>query len=176
MFAGQCAIPQNCTIKQIAARLGLTCVLFTNNTVACFGQYLLGIWLVPFSKPILYIGCGGASYAVCGLATDGTVPCFVQSSTNPYADWTLFSSPSTPMSQFWVGEAGTCGIVADGTGSLVCWQTSHLTHITWGQLSPPAGSFSQIVGGGETFCALRFDNVIVCWGRSDQVCSCFANL
>ena len=31
-------------------------------------------------------------------------------------------------------------------------------------LTPPSGSFSLIVGGESTFCAVRTDGTIACWG------------
>lgn len=52
-----------------------------------------------------------------------------------------------------------CGL--DSSGALTCWMgTSGNTN----PLTPPSGSFSLIVGGESTFCAVRTDGTIACWG------------
>jgi hypothetical protein len=59
----------------------------------------------------------------------------------------------------WVsaGDSHTCGVSSDGT--VECWG-----YDSYGQSSPPTGTFTQVSGGRYHNCGLRSDGTVECWG------------
>ena len=57
------------------------------------------------------------------------------------------------------GGSHTCALRTDG--SIACWGSNY-----WGESSPPAGTFKQVVAGGSFTCALRTDGTPQCWGTN----------
>ncbi len=55
-------------------------------------------------------------------------------------------------------DYGGCGIRVDGR--IACWGDD-----TWGQASPPSGTFSDIAAGRMTLCAIETGGELACWGR-----------
>ena len=51
----------------------------------------------------------------------------------------------------------TCGLKTDGT--LACWGEN-----SYGQATPPAGTFSQVSAGDDHTCGVRTDGTLACWG------------
>ena len=56
------------------------------------------------------------------------------------------------------GNLHTCALTSDDR-SVQCWGKN-----LSGQASPPAGSFTQVSGGGNHTCALASDGSVQCWG------------
>lgn len=70
-----------------------------------------------------------------------------------------------------IGDCHTCVVKKDG--ALVCWGCN-----TWGEATPPDGTFMQVEAGGDGSCAIRTDGTLVCWGRycpgNETICSPYA--
>jgi hypothetical protein len=54
-------------------------------------------------------------------------------------------------------SAGNCALRTDGT--LACWGDN-----TYGQATPPAGTYTALSSGGGATCALKTDGTLACWG------------
>ena len=54
----------------------------------------------------------------------------------------------------------TCGVRTDGT--VACWGSN-----SYGQATPPAGTFSQVSAGGYHTCGVKTDATLACWGYND---------
>jgi hypothetical protein len=61
------------------------------------------------------------------------------------------------------GAGRACAI--DRTGAIACWQLGPTDASM--PLTPPTGSFTQIVGGLNAFYALRTSGTTVCWGDQE---------
>jgi cysteine-rich repeat protein len=61
-----------------------------------------------------------------------------------------------PCASFAFGDAGSCGIAADGT--LTCWPAISI----WSP--PPPGTFRQVVVGEFHGCAIESAGTLACWG------------
>jgi alpha-tubulin suppressor-like RCC1 family protein len=51
-----------------------------------------------------------------------------------------------------------CELKSDGT--LACWGEN-----SYGQATPPAGTFRQISAGGYHSSGIKSDGTLLCWGR-----------
>jgi alpha-tubulin suppressor-like RCC1 family protein len=60
------------------------------------------------------------------------------------------------------GQHHTCAIRIDGT--LACWGDN-----SYGQATPPAGTFSAVSAGDSRTCAIRTDGTLACWGEMSGV-------
>ena len=61
------------------------------------------------------------------------------------------------------GGVFSCAVKSDA--GLACWGSSN----TYGQATPPAGSFSEVGSGGFHTCALRSsDGGVTCWGQTPR--------
>ena len=58
------------------------------------------------------------------------------------------------------GDAFTCGVKIDGT--IACWGQN-----TWGEATPPAGTFTSVSAGEAHACGVRIDGTIACWGNKN---------
>lgn len=170
-----------------------TCALGVDQQITCWGNNSEGQCDVPSPPPEGWAKVGGGSGYSCGLRTDGQLRCWGANhngrATPPAgvfsglssgaqgscailsADQTLrcwgnqhpFAALVAPAGQFAQlsvgGGAHSCGIKTDG--SVFCWGQN-----TYGQLTPPAGTFTQVSAGGLHTCGLRADGTIACWGQS----------
>src|SRR4051794_8960376 len=55
------------------------------------------------------------------------------------------------------GGSHTCILRTDQT--LACWGSN-----TFGQATPPAGTYSALSSGGDYTCAIRTNQTLACWG------------
>ena len=53
----------------------------------------------------------------------------------------------------------TCGVKTDGT--VACWGDN-----TYGQATPPAGTFTAVSAGRFHTCGVKTDATVACWGRN----------
>jgi hypothetical protein len=91
---------------------------------------------------------------------DGTVLTFAPSVPEPPAA-TVHPGSFTRLALDASGRA--CAI--DRAGAIACWLLG--TTDASLPLTPPTGSFTQIVGGIDAFCALRTSGTTVCWGDQE---------
>ena len=66
-------------------------------------------------------------------------------------------SPSAEETTLSAGEYHTCAIKSDST--LACWGEN-----TYGQSTPPPGTFTQVSAGGRHTCGIQSDSTLACWG------------
>ena len=98
-----------------------------------------------------------AEEQACAIETDGRITCFGYFAGPG-------SSASRPIEGTFIDvatmhdEVGGCGVRSDGT--IACWGDD-----TWGQASPPAGTFTDIAAGRMTVCAINSGAELQCWGR-----------
>ncbi len=57
------------------------------------------------------------------------------------------------------GVGHTCGVRTDGT--VACWGDN-----TYGQATPPAGTFTAVSAGHFHTCGVKTDGTVACWGRN----------
>jgi hypothetical protein len=124
-----------------------TCGLRRDGSVACWG----GGESEP-SPPGRFTAFAMADANVCGVRIDGTAGC-----------WTGKRQPVEPRTperfkDVAVGYGQLCGRRADNT---VACSTPDAPR---GLVPPPAAKLVQIAGDGETFCGVREDGGIDCWG------------
>ena len=144
----------------VSAARRAACGLHADQTMECWGRWYSDVdhrsqVVAPegtFSKVDL------AEEQACALGTDGRVTCFGHFAE---ADARLgvipidgtFSDVAAIHDDF-----GGCGIRTDGT--VACWGDD-----TWGQASPPSGTFTDVAAGRMTLCAIRSSGQLECWGR-----------
>lgn len=170
-----------------------TCALGVDQQITCWGDDSSGQSTVPTPAPVVWsIVDGGSGYS-CARRTDGSLACW-GSNTNGRATppagvfsalssgltgscaivaadqtlrcWgnqTTFQPLTTPIGQFTqlsVGSgAHSCGMLTNG--NIHCWGQN-----TFGQLTPPAGTFKQVSAGGLHTCGIRTDDTLACWGQN----------
>ncbi|MFT7581916.1 MAG: alpha-tubulin suppressor-like RCC1 family protein [Myxococcota bacterium] len=139
------------TFVQISSGPLHTCGVRTDGSVSCWGRNVAGESTVPKSSwHDLYPGHG----TTCGIKDDGTVAC-----------WGAPHVPSPPASATFVdvamgdsgGAGGVCGV--ETSGVISCWGP-----LTWPQLNPPSGTFTQVTLGWWHGCALTPNGQVACWG------------
>ena len=102
---------------QIAAGGGHTCVLKTDDTVACWGSNYSG-QTTPPSGAFLQLSAGDRH--ICGVRTDGTVACWGSNTIWGADDGGQSTPPSGTFLQVSAGgNPYVCGLRTDNT--LTCW-------------------------------------------------------
>jgi hypothetical protein len=156
-----------CYLQVAVVKFGEACGLLTDGGIGCWNYLDQG--RTPLSGEFVQLTSG--AYHVCGLRTDGTVACACWDTGYGEAPPETCSAPSDAFIQiaagppfdetygFFSGGAHTCGVRADGT--IACWGDN-----SYGQLTPPSGSFLQVTAGGAHSCGLRTDGTVVCWGEA----------
>jgi hypothetical protein len=144
----------------VSAARRAACGLRDDHSMECWGRWYSDVdhqsqVVAPvgtFSKVDL------AEEQGCAIATDGHVTCFGR-----------FEAAGTPPGVRPIDgtftdvaaihdDYGGCGIRSDG--DIACWGDD-----TWGQATPPAGTFTDIAAGRMTLCAIHISGELECWGR-----------
>ncbi len=138
----------------------------------------------PRQGPVSYRSLVGTMKSTCGLDPAGAIQCWGQKVPTPPGTFTLLRSddtmvcgldgeglvrcasdgslplrlPTEPLTDFAIARQRGCGL-RKADGSLVCWN-----HLDDAGLTPPAGSFTQVVLAGGTACALGLDERVTCFG------------
>jgi len=58
------------------------------------------------------------------------------------------------------GSAEACGVKIDST--IACWGSN-----SWGEATPPAGTFTSVSAGDAHSCGVKIDGTIACWGSKN---------
>ena len=144
----------------VSAARRAACGLRPDQTMECWGRWYSDIdhrnqVIAPEGT---YTKVDLAEEQACAIGTDGQVTCFGRFSE-------MLALPSVmPIEGTFSDVAaihddyGGCGIRTDG--GVACWGDD-----TWGQASPPDGTFTDIAAGRMTVCAIRTSGTIDCWGR-----------
>ena len=144
----------------VSASRRAACGLRSDATMECWGRWYSDVdhasgVLAPAGT---YLKVDLAEEQACAIGTDGRITCFGSFEGAP-------SDPGMmPVEGTFVDVAaihddfGGCGVRSDG--SIACWGDD-----TWGQASPPAGTFTDIAAGRMTVCAIHTGGEIECWGR-----------
>ena len=148
------------TFTGVSAARRAACGLRSDQTMECWGRWYSDVdHLDQVTAPEgRYTKVDLAEDQACAIGADGRVTCF-----GPFGD---DGSPAsvTPVEGTFADVAaihddyGGCGIRT--SGSVACWGDD-----TWGQASPPAGTFTDIAAGRMTLCAIRTSGELECWGR-----------
>ena len=127
------------------------CGLRPDGEVICWDGNLKDIKIHDRFKSIARVGD-----TLCGLYEDGVVGCVNASPDDGVPPQSLrFKSISGGWYYF-------CALREDD-GSAFCWGSN-----SYGQASPPSGSFAVIDAGDDHACALREDGTAVCWGSNKE--------
>lgn len=134
--------------SQVSAGAYFTCVLKTDDTPACWGDYTFRQTYPPLGS-LRQISAG--FYHACAIRPDGSLTCWGYDG-NGETD-----APGGAFSQVSAGFAHTCGLRTDGT--IACWGND-----SYGQRAAPPGTFRQVSAGFYHTCALTLDGSVSCWG------------
>ncbi len=165
---------------QLALGAEHSCVLRTDGRARCWGNpvHALGWGSDTFGSHVRGLGDGVAIAATgargCALRPDGSVWCW---GTLSFTGETFPSGGFTAEPVRIAGIAamdeiaGQCGVTTAGT--VQCWDTS-----AGGVTAPPAGITGAIdIDQFDTsFCALRSDGAVACWGPAPSVAPFVAGL
>lgn len=144
----------------VSAARRAACGLRVDQTMECWGRWYSDVdHRSQVEAPSgTYVRVDLAEEQACAIRTDGRVLCF------GYFDEAGVVAGVEPIEGAFTDVAaihddfGGCGIRTDG--GLACWGDD-----TWGQASPPSGTFTDIAAGRMTLCAIRSGGELVCWGR-----------
>jgi len=186
---GACTTP-SAPITQLALGLRHAC-LATTAGVSCWGSNLNGqlaaclttsLLEVPFAELTLdatQLALG--EQHTCALEASHALACWGQSADGQTGVGVGSSSPTpTTLAGSWSSVSSrrfhTCGVKTDGT--LWCWGRNDLGQLGVGDTTSrsvptqvDAGStrtWSRVVVGGSTTCALDSTGATWCWGQNDQ--------
>ena len=151
------ATPPSGTFSSVSAGFEHTCGVRTDGTVACWGNNGYG-QATPLSGT--FSSASTASFSTCGVKTDGTVACWGVTDPSLGAPGVVTPPSGTFSSISASGHAGgshTCGVKMSGT--IACWGDN-----TYGQSTPPSGTFTSVGTGGMFTCGVKTDGSLLCWG------------
>jgi len=144
----------------VSAARRVACGLREDHTMECWGRWFSGIdrGSEAVAPSGTYSKVDLAEEQGCAIGTDGSVTCFgrfdevgsvpgVRPIDGTFTDVAAIHD-----------DSGGCAIRTDGT--VACWGDD-----TWGQATPPTGTFTDIAAGRMTLCAIRTGGTLACWGR-----------
>jgi alpha-tubulin suppressor-like RCC1 family protein len=135
------------TWKYLASGYGFTCGIRTDNSLWCWGV-------------------NSAGQLGDGTTTQQTTPVNIQ----PGTSWAIISAGGNSAGQDW-SRGFTCGVRLDG--GRYCWGQNDRSQlgnvVTLSSVTIPTpiddkGNFLQIAGGGGSFCGIKADATLWCWG------------
>jgi hypothetical protein len=144
-------LPPSGTFTKLAAGPNSACAIDTDQQIVCFGWNTHG---QNDSPPGQFQQVSAGDDFACGLRADGTIACW----GNPSFDQTV--PPSGTFTQLTSGGHSSCALRSND-GSIACWG--------YIGASPP-GAFRAVAIVKEqnselaNACAIRSDDVVVCWG------------
>ncbi len=143
----------------VETQAGLACAISeADQHLYCWGHE--SAESPPAGRDFIDVSIG--SRDACAVHAGGRVSCWKHYVTGE------LTSPTERFTDIAVSRGSACGILADA-GRLRCWGPSAPT--------PPTGEFTQIDAQNVGYCALRSDDTIVCWGRSeDQIDGTFSSV
>ncbi len=125
-----------------------TCALTSSGQVHCWGATSLS---VPDNSAYVAVNVG--NNIVCALLNTGAVSCFGTSAWIPELPEDVPPLQRISLS----GIDALCGLLANG--EVRCWD-SYV-----GRVSPPPGTFVDVLAGGYYGCGLAADDTVSCWGE-----------
>ena len=141
---GQC-VAQSGTWSYVAAQYVSACGVTLSGLTTCWGESHGS----PASNAV-FITSGDKT--MCSIAVDGTTTC---------GGWNTLSNPTAKLRYVSIDgndPPGACGIATDWT--ILCWGAA-------ASYTVPTGSFVYISNGGTTtYCAVKFDQSVVCFGTA----------
>jgi alpha-tubulin suppressor-like RCC1 family protein len=147
---GKGSVPEpNWGYHAVFAGRGFGCSLAYDGDAACAG--VTGA-LAPPSRKYRTLAFGETR--ACGIALDGKLLCWGDALPAP---------PDGVFRSVAVGAAHACALREDDH-RVFCWGDN-----TYGQSTPPAGSFEQIYAGNRFSCALNAGGHLSCWGQGPAV-------
>ncbi len=165
--------------KHIAAGLGHSCGIRTDDTITCWGSSTNGRTDPPAGA---FKQIAASSNGSCAIRTDDTISCWGDVHDEPPVGtfkaidrygtghncairtddtiecWDRFGRLLRAPAREFKATSGQCGIRSDDT--ITCWRNAP------DRTDPPAGTFKQIAAGRDHTCAIRSDDTVTCWHRS----------
>jgi hypothetical protein len=145
---GQSAKPPS-LYRQVSAGGNRTCLLGFDGAARCQGEG------APNQPPI--------AGKFRRISTAGSIGCGIADVTTDIACWNNSGSP-LPLKvvgdfnlQLGTGASHVCGVEVGGV--VKCAGSD-----TFGESTPPPGTFSEVSAGFGHTCAVRLDRMVVCWG------------
>lgn len=147
------------TFQGISASRRAACGLRGDQTMECWGRWYSDVdhTSVVHAPAGTFTKVDLAEEQACAVGTDGSITCFGGLDETP-------PQGSSPVKGSFIDvaaihdDSGGCGIRTDG--SITCWGDD-----TWGQATPPDGTFTGIAAGRMTVCAIHSTGELECWGR-----------
>lgn len=172
---GKIAPPPAGAFAKLSAAYDEACAIRTSGEIVCWGA-------TRGTAPAgAFTDVAAAELSSCAVAKDHAVQCWGEPSraANPPGSFTQVAATWTH----------ACGVHTDGT--LGCWRDGQVdtplpgtfaevavgdtfrvcARSTTGTLActqgppPPAGTFTQLTGDRDTFCAVSTDHHVACWGK-----------
>ena len=149
----------------VSAGAGHSCVLRGDETVACWGNDLVGQASAPAGRFLAV--AAGYSHS-CGVRADSTLTCWGTNTHGeggpPAGDFSAVTAMGVRGRAVQDGQTTrefdsrfSCGLRSDGT--ITCWGSNDE-----GQTNAPSGQFTSLSSGSAHSCGLRGDATIACWG------------
>jgi hypothetical protein len=158
----QLAPPPMEEFTKVSVGYARVCGLRANGTVLCWWGPEGGT-SDPGTPVGTFIDISLGDMSACGLRPNGEAECWMPSSFD--GDDPLPGSilhPGGSFVEFDNGGTHLCGRRISGT--LACWGSSG-AHMS----EPPSGSFGQLSLGFGYGCAIRSDDVTICWGQGERI-------
>jgi alpha-tubulin suppressor-like RCC1 family protein len=135
-------------LQSLATGQSLHCGLGLDGELHCWGSY------AGYAPEGVYVGANLEAQSGCAILPGGMLDCWSSGSSQLF-----YEAQSRRYVQAVGDNSSGCGLEAGG--AIQCWGSN-----TYGEGSPPAGSFTRISGSGERRCALDATGAITCWGTA----------
>jgi alpha-tubulin suppressor-like RCC1 family protein len=153
------ATPPAGTFTQVSAGFRHTCGVQTDGVVACWGYNRDGEATPPVG---MFIQVSAGTRETCGLNTDGVIVCWGRFLPSIPPDRTFIQVSTAAGTE--VNSRSffhTCGVQTNG--EVTCDGPNE-----YGQVNPPAGTFTQVSGGEYHTCGVKTDDTVACWGANED--------
>jgi alpha-tubulin suppressor-like RCC1 family protein len=144
-------VQYNQQIIQMAAGVTHVCVIYSDQSIRCFGTNNLGESNPPSSNLWLQLGAGDR--VTCGIRLDQTILCFGNNNVGQS------SPPSGTFLQLSMSLSSGCAIRNNPYQTIVCWGSN-----VYGEQNPPAIEVISIHIGFAHACLLPYDQTLLCYG------------
>jgi hypothetical protein len=180
---GAIAPPPKGPFTKLSAEYSHACGVRPTGEVACWGAGNYDIAKPPAGS---FTDVASASFSSCGVHKDGRVECWGESSRQKHPAGKFVAVAATWTHACGVRKDGTLGCwaqdyagvdspiagtfrdIAVGDAFELCARRTDGTIACTGSrrdvTPPPAGTFAQLAGDHDTFCAVGTDRHVACWG------------
>ena len=166
------ASPPSGVFTSVSTGVDHACGIRKDGPVECWGENYHDQSAPPNET---FISVASGALHTCGIRTDGTIGCWgfdrltvPTPDLGPTADNDGFDLSTDTNA---ASNAGLLSVSADGghacvigkDGIVECWGSD-----SFGQSSPPNGTFNSVSAGADHTCGVRNDNLVDCWGLNES--------